>query len=741
MHPIGTVRSLWHSARMTAATLAPTEPHSEPHTVQATCPHDCPDTCALRVTVQAGRVVKVAGDPEHPPTAGVLCTKVSRYAERTYHPERVLTPLKRVGQKGEGRFEPVSWDEALGDITARLKAIAARNPQAILPYSYAGTMGLVQGDGMSARFFHRMGASLLHRSICSMAGGEALAATYGGKVGMHVEHFAQSRLILIWGSNPITSSVHFWNLAQQAKRAGAKLICIDPRRSETAEKCHQHIALLPGTDGALALALMHELITHDGLDHDYIERHMQSGANGWAALRERALQWPPERAATVCGITAKVIRDLARDYASTKPAAIRLNYGMQRVRGGGNAVRLIAMLPCLVGAWRHRAGGLLLSASGWFRGYKRDAWLQRPDLMDQVYGTAGPRPRTINMVTLGDDLLRQSSPEFGPRIEALVVYNSNPVAVAPENGKVARGFAREDLFTVVLEHFLTDTADHADYVLPATTQLEHWDAHMAYGHVWAMLNRPAIAPCGQSRSNAQIFRDLAARMGYDEPCFQDSDETMALAAYEPTKVDVHALATQGFARLDIDEAPFAQGGFPTPDGKVIVNAPGLGVPDHVPNYESEISSPALAQRFPLAFISPPARQFLNSSFVNVDSLRAMEREPLVELHADDAAARGITHGAPVRVFNARGSYRCTAAVNERARAGVVVGLGVWWRKMGRGGTNVNELTHQQLTDIGQAPSFYDCLVQVELDPVVPGERANASTAGASGAASALAAAL
>ncbi|MBL8307774.1 MAG: molybdopterin-dependent oxidoreductase, partial [Rubrivivax sp.] len=426
-------------------------PAADEHIVQGACPHDCPDTCALHVTVRAGKVIRVAGDPTHPPTHGALCTKVSRYAERSYHPERVLQPLKRVGPKGSGRFEPVSWDAALAEIASRLKTIAARHPEAILPYSYAGTMGLVQGDGMAARFFHRLGASLLDRTICSNAGGDALIATYGGKIGMHLPFYAESKLILIWGSNPITSSVHFWTFAQQAKRNGAKLICIDPRRTDTADKCHQHIALLPGTDGALALGLMHELIAHDWLDHDYIERHV----DGWPALRERALQWPPERVAAVCGITADEVRGLARDYGTTQPAAIRLNYGMQRVRGGGNAARLAALLPCLTGAWRHRAGGLLLSASGWFVGRKRDAWLQRPDLL------AGRTPRTINMVTIGDDLLREASPSFGPRIEAVVVYNSNPVAVAPESRKVAQGFAREDLFTVVLEHFLTDTADHA----------------------------------------------------------------------------------------------------------------------------------------------------------------------------------------------------------------------------------------------------------------------------------------
>ena len=673
------------------------------HVVRGACPHDCPDTCALRITVEDGRVTRVAGDPDHPPTHGALCTKVSRYPERTYSPERVLTPLKRVGRKGEGRFEPVGWDEALDAIATQLQAIAARDAQAILPYSYAGTMGLVQGDGMAARFFHKIGASLLDRTICASAGGDALAATYGGKLGMHVEHFAESRLILIWGSNPITSSVHFWTFAQQAKRRGAKLVCIDPRRTDTADKCHQHIALLPGTDGALALGLMNELIAQDSLDHDYLARHV----DGWPALRERALAWPAERAAAVCGISVEEIRGLARDYGATQPAAIRLNYGMQRVRGGGSAVRLIAMLPCLVGAWRHRAGGLLLSASGWFKPVLNSAWLQRPDLL------AGHQPRTINMSTIGDDLLREASPAFGPKIEALVVYNSNPVAVAPESAKVAAGFAREDLFTGVLEHFLTDTADHADYVLPATTQLEHWDAHMAYGHSYALLNQPAVAPVGQARSNAEIFRALAARMGFDEACFSDSDEAMAHGAFDPAQADPGELATRGWAKLNIAEAPFADGGFHTPNGKAQADPPGLGVADHVPNYESLQSSPGLAARYPLAMISPPARNFLNSSFVNVASLRASEGEPLLEVHPQDAAARGIADGAVVRVFNDRGSYRCKAQVTDRARAGVVVGLGVWWRKFGLAGTNVNELTHQRLTDLGRAPTFYDCLVEVQ----------------------------
>ncbi|MET3515278.1 anaerobic selenocysteine-containing dehydrogenase [Pseudacidovorax sp. 1753] len=685
-------------------TMTAAMPTPDTHTVLGACPHDCPDTCGLVTTVQDGVAIKLQGNPAHRHTGGVLCTKVSRYLERNAHPERLTQPLRRVGRKGEGRFEPVSWDEALDDIAARLKAIAADEPQAILPYSYAGTMGLVQGESMDRRFFHKLGASLLDRTICSTAGGEGLGYTLGGKVGMRIEHFAQAKLILIWGSNAIASNLHFWRHAQAAKRAGARLVCIDPRRTETADKCDEHIALLPGTDGALALALMHELIVHDWLDHDYIARHTL----GWEALRERALQWPPARAAAVCGVPVAQIEALARDYGTTKPAAIRLNYGMQRVRGGGNAARAVACLPALVGAWRHRAGGLLLSASGQFPVDR--ATLHRPDLL------AGRQPRTLNMSSIGDVLTGDATAlAGGPAVKAVVVYNSNPVAVAPESAKVAAGFAREDLFTVVLEQFQTDTADHADYLLPATTQLEHWDIHFSYGHTDVMLNRPAVAPRGQARSNAWVFRELARRMGFDEPCFTDDDETLCRQAFRPEAIDWAALERDGFATLPLPEAPFAEGGFPTPSGKceffsARLAAQGLdGLPDHLPNYEPAGSS----ADYPLAMISPPARNFLNSTFVNVTSLRSMEGEPLVEIHADDAAARGIADGAMVRVFNARGEHRCRAEVSRRARPGVVNGLGIWWRKLGVDGTNVNELTSQRLTDLGRGPTFYDCLVQVE----------------------------
>ena len=670
--------------------------------VKGACPHDCPDTCALVTTVRDGIAIKVNGNPAHRPTDGVLCTKVSRYTERSYHPERLLRPLRRVGAKGSGRFEPVSWDDALADIAVRLREIAGRNPQAILPYSYCGTMGLVQGEGMAARFFNKLGASLLDRTICSSAGGEGLTQTLGGKIGMKVEYFAESKLIVIWGSNSIASNLHFWRLAQAAKRDGARLVCIDPRRTETAEKCHEHLQLRPGTDAALALALMRELVVNDWLDHDYIARHTL----GWEGLRERAMLWTAERAGETCGIGAQQIRDLASAWGTVKPAAIRLNYGMQRVRGGGNAARAIACLPALTGAWRHRAGGLLLSSSGMFPTDK--AALQRPDLL------AGRSPRTINMSTIGDDLLRPSSPQFGPRVEAVIVYNSNPVAVAPESAKVVAGFAREDIFTVVLEQFQTDTADYADYVLPATTQLEHWDIHTSYGHTDVLLNRPAIAPLGQARPNSAVFRELAARMGFDEPCFRDDDEDMCRQAFGDG-VDYQQLLGHGFATVQLPEAPFAEGGFPTPSGKCEFFSARLarqgqdGLPDHLPNHELAGTS----ARYPLAMISPPARNFLNSTFPNVRSLRDIEGEPLLEINQSDAAERGITSGAVVRVFNDRGEYRCKAQVSDRARPGVVNGLGIWWRKLGLAGTNVNQVTSQKLTDMGRGPVFYDCLVEVQ----------------------------
>jgi anaerobic selenocysteine-containing dehydrogenase len=670
--------------------------------VKGACPHDCPDTCALEVHVKDGVALKVMGSAEHAPTAGVLCTKVARYTERTYHPDRLLHPLRRIGRKGEGRFERIGWEEAISTVAERLSPIAAQDPEQILPYSYGGTMGLVQGESMAQRFFHKLGASLLDRTICASAGTAGHKISLGASIGIDVESADEARLIIFWGCNAITSSVHFWARAQEAKRRGARLIAIDPYRSLTAEKCQQHIALLPGTDGALALGLMHVLIRDDLIDHEYVHRHTL----GFDALRERVRGFDPARVASICGITPGEIESLAREYATTRPALIRANYGLQRVRGGGMAMRNIACLPALVGAFRDAAGGMFLSTSGNFA--IDNAALSRPDLL------AGRAPRTINMSTIGVALT-----EAAPPVRALLVYNSNPVAVAPDSARVARGFAREDLFTVVLEQFRTDTADYADIVLPATTQLEHLDVVKPYGHYYMVANNPAIEPLGEAKPNTEIFRLLARAMGFTDRCFADSDEAIAQAAVaEDWNFD--AVRAQGWKRIGAARgaARFAQGGFNTPSGKVEFyssSALALGL-DALPDYIAplEDTRSELARRFPLAMISPPARNFLNSSFVNVASLRAAEGEPWLDIHPDDAAARGVADESYVRVFNDRGSLRLRARVTDRARRGVVVALSVWWKKLARDGKNANELTRgDALTDIGRAALFYDCLVEVE----------------------------
>ena len=678
--------------------------------VRGACPHDCPDTCALLVTVENGRAIKVEGAPDHPTTRGTLCTKVARYLDRTYASERVLHPLRRVGPKGTGRFERIGWDEALDTISARFKEIAASpdGPQAILPYSYAGTMGLLQYCSMDRRFFHRLGASLLDRTICSSAGKAGYAATIGASIGTDLEQFENAKLIVIWGSNPIVSNLHLWSRVQEAKRRGAKLIAIDPYRSQTAEKCHVHLAPLPGTDAALALGVMNVLVAEDLLDHDYIARYTL----GFEQLVERLRDYPPRRVAQITGLAADDIVALARDYGTIKPVVIRLNYGMQRHAGGGMAMRTAACLPALVGAWRDPAGGALLSSSGTYPVDNKA--LERPDLIWN-------NPRTINMSTIGDALLDKNDPP----IRAIYVYNSNPVAVAPESVKVVAGFSREDLFCVVHDVFLTDTADYADVVLPATTQLEHVDVHSSYGHLYVLANNPAIAPVGEAKPNTEVFRLLAERMGFEERCFRESDEDIARHAFVATHpraegLDWETLRQEGWQRLNVPAqfAPFAQGNFPTPSGKCEFYSETLrrqGVdplPTYTPPRESAASNPVLAQRFPLAMISPPARNALNSSFANLPTFLESEKTPHLEIHPDDALARGIASGDKVRVFNERGALVLEARVTDRARSGVVVALSIWWRKLSPDGTNANMVTGQGLTDLGRAATFYDCLVEV-----------------------------
>ena len=683
---------------------------SPARTVKVVCPHDCPDTCVMTVNVVDGRASGIGGDPEHRFTRGFLCAKVNQYLDRVYSPDRILHPLRRVGRKGEGRFERISWDQALDEIRDRLKAvIASDGPQAILPYSYAGNMGLLSFGSMDRRFFHALGASLLDRTICSSAGSAGLKATIGRSIGFDPEAIVHARLVVAWGANIVSSNVHLWPFVEEARRRGARLVVIDPYRSKTAELADLHLAPMPGTDAALALGMMH-VIFREGLeDADYLDRHTL----GADQLRERVCEWAPERAAAATGLTIDAIAAFAREYATLQPAAIRVNYGLQRHAGGGTAVRTIACLPAVVGAWRHPGGGLLLSTSGSFP--TASAALERPDLIR-------PGTRVLNMSQLGRIL---GDPKLEPPVKALFVYNCNPAAVAPEQESVRAGLARQDLFVVVHELFPTDTVDFADIVLPATTTLEHYDIHKAYGHLYLSLSKPAIAPLGEAKPNTELFRLLAARMGLEHPSLSDSDEQMARDAMDWSHPSLQGasfeqLEREGSLRLRLPDpyAPFANGGFPTASGRCELVSEALGraghdpLPGYVPPRESPLTNPGLARRFPLAFISPPAHHFLNSTFSAQPVFVRRESEPSVTIHPQDADQRGIRDGQPVRVFNERGAFQATARVSTAARPGAVVGLSIWWSKMCPGGRNANAVTGQELTDLGGGATFYDALVEV-----------------------------
>lgn len=685
---------------------------SHEHVIHAACPHDCPDTCAMEVTVFDGRAVKLRGSADHPFTNGALCTKVARYLERVYSPQRLRHPMRRTGAKGEGRFERISWDAALDIIAERYRSIAADDPRGILPYSYGGTLGLVQGGSLDMRFFHRLGASLLDRTICASAGSAGWQASIGAGIGADPEAVAQARLIIIWGGNPVVSNLHGWRYIQQARRNGARLICIDPVRTETAARCDLHLAPLPGTDTALALAIMQVLIAHNLLDHDYLQAHTL----GFEQLAERVRDCTPEWAATVTGLEAEAIRALALEYGREPHSLIRLNYGLNRSRGGGMAVRNVACLPALTGAWRHAGCGALLSTSGNFPIDR--AALERFDL----YPEAGRfPPRTINMSRIGEALLTEESPP----IRAIHVYNSNPVAIAPDGNRVRQGFLRDDLFCVVHDLFQTDTADYADILLPATSQLEHRDIHKAYGHLYLVNNLPAIEPLEEALSNTEVFRRLAQRLGFADPALTESDEDIAAQALLSADTRVlgtdRALQAQGWARLNLPRpfVPFANGGFSTPSGKcefysARLEAQGLDpLPSWVPPLESVVSNPELAARYPLAFLSPPARHFLNTSFANLPRFVEEEGGPRLEIHPDDAASRGIVDGQRLRIFNDRGAFHAAALVTDRVRPGVVSAPSIWWRKLSGDGQNANAVTSSELTDMGGGPVLYDCLVEVQ----------------------------
>jgi anaerobic selenocysteine-containing dehydrogenase len=706
-------------------------------TVHAVCSHDCPDSCGVLVTIdETGLATKLRGDPNHPVTRGFLCGKVAKYLDRVYSPDRLLYPMRRRagipktslphGRESEA-FERISWDEALSTIATRLAAIAREHgPESILPYSYAGTIGILNYGSMDRRFFHRLGASQLDRTICSETGGQALISVYGRKLGTDTEAFSQAKLIIAWAANIHGNNIHLWPFVEEARRNGAKLVVIDPYATRTARGADWHIPINPGTDSALALGMMH-IIVRDGLhDQDYVTRW----TCGFDQLRERIAEYPPDYVSSLTGIAVADIERLAHDYATTTPAVIRVNYGVQRSDNGGAATRAIAMLPALTGAWKHYGGGLQLSTSGAFKW--DSAALQRPDLAEA--SPIGRLARTINMSVLGQALTELGNePEDGPPVHALFVYNSNPAAIAPDQSSVLRGLSRPDLFTVVHEQFFTDTADYADILLPATTFLEHKDIQGAYGHYYVQLSDQAIAPLGEARSNVWLFSQLAQRMGFTEPCFRDSVDDLiaqALRSEDPatqhpwlagiTPETLHA--SGGSQRLRFDDEgqrflPFAEGPFDTPSGRIEFYSAKLAAQgvDPLPAFRPapESRHTGESDRYPLEFLPRKADNYMNSTFPNLPGHWQMESafNGVIEIHSDDAAIRNIADGDAVEVFNDRGSLALRAHVNGSVRPGVVAGR-LNWNKLSQGGHNVNLLTSQRLNDLAGGPVFYSVLVDV-----------------------------
>jgi anaerobic selenocysteine-containing dehydrogenase len=686
-------------------------PNGALNVIKNVCPLDCPDTCSMLVTVNDGKAIEMRGDPDHAFTRGFLCQKMARFLERVYSPDRLLRPMRRVGRKGEGRFEPITWDEALTSIADRFAAIASsvEGPQAILPYSYCGTMGKLQSSSLDRRFFHRLGASKLDRTICASAGAQGYEYTVGrSRLSADPLAVPRCKFIVNWGSNTVNTNSHLWSLMIEARKAGGTIVTVDPYRSPTARRSHWHIQPRPGTDAALALGVMH-VIWRDGLqDDDYLARATVGGG----LLRKRVLdEYPPEKVAAITDVDVATITTLAHRLAREQPSLIRLNYGLQRHHGGGMAVRTIACLPALIGSWRYPGGGAMLSTSGTYD-FAMDK-LTRPDL-------APPGTRTVNMNHLGEALAGELP---GPSVAALYVYNCNPAAVAPNQAKVLQGLRREDLFVVVHELFATDTVDYADVVLPATSQLEHTDVHGSYGHFDVMFNPPAIAPLGECRSNNDVFRALAQRLGFEPELFPD-DEKLIREVLDggPTLegITMERLKKDGAVRLNLAEefAPFAAGVFPTPTGKCELysermRADGLDpLPTYIPPHEDPQTRPELAALYPLQLVSPPRPQFLNSTFANSGRHRASAGDPTIELATEDARSRGLSDGQWAEVFNARGHFLAKVALTGNVRPGVAVATGIYWNKLSPGAANVNSTTSSALADMGGGATFFDNLVEV-----------------------------
>jgi len=693
------------------------------------CPHDCPDTCSMVFEVEDGKLARVKGNSAHPMTRGGLCVKVKDYEKRHYHPDRVLYPMRRVGPKGSKEFERITWDAALDEITSRWQAIIAEHgPQAIVPYSYLGHQGLVHGLNGGDSFFNRMGATVTERTFCGEGAATAWLMTMGPTGGMDPESFIHSKYIIIWACNSVSTNLHHWHVVKDAQKKGAKVVVIDAYASRTAKEADWHIAPKPGSDGALAMAMIHTLIEEDLIDHDYVEQH----THGYAELAERAASRTPEWAETITGVPAEDIRQLAREYAGATPSAIRIGVALERHHGGGQTVRAVSCLPSLVGAWREVGGGIL-AMTVWEHPYKFDV-ICRPDWIPE--GT-----RVVNNLQIGRALTNEAPDN--PPIKSMMCWNSNPVTQAPECDKIVEGLLREDLFLVSAEHFVSDTASYADILLPAAMGAEMEDIILSWGHNYLTYNEKCVDAPGEALSNYEIFRRLAARMGYDEEQFKWSDSE-CLENYVDWDapacegIDLAYLREHGFARLAIgtadDRAPHRNGNFPTPTGKCEFKStiadggnfvagpfrqmyedkqggePLDDVPDYVPSRESPATNPELAARYPLNIISPKSHGFLNSCYANMDQKLRGQGEQFVLINAVDAKARGISEGSVVRVFNDRGAFEGDARITDDVNPGVIVATLGYWRQLTRG--TVNIISSAEFVNMGHAPTFSDNLVEV-----------------------------
>lgn len=677
-----------------------------------TCPHDCPDRCGLLAEIDGGKVVGVFGDPEHPITRGVICRKVMEYPSRIYGRDRLLYPMRRVGQKGSGQFERISWDEAISTIASRFAEIRDRHgAESILPFAYGGTMGVVQRYAAGARFFNRLGAATHTRSICSAAGQAGYSYTMGGNFGADPETIPKARLVVLWGVNAVSTNIHAMMLAEEARRKGAKLVVIDVHQNPTARAADQFVQLYPGTDAALALGLMH-VIVREGL---YDKAFVEANTVGFEQLLPRLDEYAPRRVAEITGVPEEDIRSLAREYATTQPAFLALGNGPQHHERGGMALRTMSILPALVGSWGKPGGGAYRSNGG-YSSLNTKA-MERPDF------ASGPR-RTINMAQLGPELLGADPP-----FRAIYIWSTNPAVIIPEQEKVRAGLSRYDLFVVVHEQVMTDTARYADILLPNTTCFEQEDYFTSGWHLYSSYSAPAIDPVGESKSNYEVFKLLAEAMGFEDPCFKESlDEIAAVAFDNPSNpylagVTAEQLKVEGLVRLNVPGkqfVAFSDGRFPTPSGKIELYSQKMAtggldpLPTYVPAIEGREGDTDLRGKYPLQMMAVPNHHFLNSSFAEIPRMQEKEVRPTLQIHKDDAEPRGIVDGDVVRVWNDRGECRLHARIADTVMPGVVVSQGLWWSRH-HPESAVNRLTPSRLADMGGGACFFSNLVQVARD--------------------------